>query len=256
VLQDEEFFRVGGKKSVRVDSRVVVATNRDLEKEIALGNFREDLYYRLNVIHVHLPALRERGADVQLLALHFFRTFAERSGREDLRGLSINALAAIASHSWAGNVRALENAMERGVLLAQGPFVEAEDILGARGVVEVRRAGIRDARREDESSASAPIPSIADSGKFMKAPPPEAQVIEMPRHMEALADGPVRTASNPMFPRVLPDVGVDMFSAVENYQNNLIRQALVRTAGNKNRAAQLLGVNRTTLVEMIRRRGL
>jgi sigma-54 specific flagellar transcriptional regulator A len=66
----------------------------------------------------------------------------------------------------------------------------------------------------------------------------------------------VRTASNPAFPRVLPDRGVDMFSAVENYQNNLIRQALVRTAGNKNRAAQLLGVNRTTLVEMIRRRGL
>jgi sigma-54 dependent transcriptional regulator, flagellar regulatory protein len=258
LLQQREYTPVGESRPVRCDIRIVAATHRDLEAEVAAGRFREDLYYRLNVIHVHLPSLRERGSDVQLLALHFFRTFAERSGREDdLRGLSISALATIAAHPWPGNVRALENAMERGVLLAQGPFVEAEDILGARGVVEVRRAGIRDARREDESVASAPIiPSIADSGKFMKAPPPEAQVIELPRNMEAMADGPLRTTSNPMFPRVLPDRGVDMFSAVENYQNNLIRQALVRTAGNKNRAAQLLGVNRTTLVEMIRRRGL
>jgi sigma-54 dependent transcriptional regulator, flagellar regulatory protein len=259
LLQQREYTPVGESRPVRCDIRIVAATHRDLEAEVAAGRFREDLYYRLNVIHVHLPALRERGTDVQLLALHFFRQFAERSGRDDLRGLSINALAAIAAHPWAGNVRALENAMERGVLLAHGPYIEAEDILGARGVVEVRRAGIRDSRREDEQEpAAVSTPSPVDSGKFMKAPPPpEAQVIEMPRNLEALAaEGPVRRMSNPMFPRVLPDTGVDMFSAVENYQNNLIRQALLRTAGNKNRAAQLLGVNRTTLVEMIRRRGL
>jgi DNA-binding NtrC family response regulator len=257
LLQQREYTPVGETRPVRCDIRIVAATHRDLEAEVAAGRFREDLYYRLNVIHLHLPALRERGADVQLLALHFFRTFAERSGRDDLRGLSIGALSAIASYPWPGNVRALENALERGVLLAQGPYVEAEDILGARGVVEVRRAGIRDARREDEQDVPATsTPSPVESGNFLKAPPPQAQVIEMPCHMEAMPDSPVRTTSNPNFPRVLPDRGVDMFSAVENYQNNLIRQALVRTAGNKNRAAQLLGVNRTTLVEMIRRRGL
>jgi sigma-54 specific flagellar transcriptional regulator A len=257
LLQQREYTPVGESRAVRCDIRIVAATNRDLEAEVAAGRFREDLYYRLNVIHVHLPALRERGADVQLLALHFFRTFADRTGRDDLRGLSINALAAIAAHPWPGNVRALENAMERGVLLAHGPYVEAEDILGARGIVEVRRAGIRDARREEDVESHGPISTASpvDSGKFMKAPPPEPQLLELPR-VDTLPEGPMRTASNPNFPRVLPDRGVDMFSAVENYQNNLIRQALMRTAGNKNRAAQLLGVNRTTLVEMIRRRGL
>jgi len=112
VLQDEEFFRVGGKKSVRVDSRVVVATNRDLEKEIALGNFREDLYYRLNVVAIRLPPLRERREDVVPLTDHFLKKY----GRQYISGISelpTEVLQAFADYDWPGNVRELENMVRR-----------------------------------------------------------------------------------------------------------------------------------------------
>ncbi|NTX07978.1 MULTISPECIES: sigma-54 dependent transcriptional regulator [Myxococcus] len=112
VLQDEEFFRVGGKKSVRVDSRVVVATNRDLEKEIALGNFREDLYYRLNVVAIRLPPLRERREDVVPLTDHFLKKY----GRQYITGVSelpTEVLQAFADYDWPGNVRELENMVRR-----------------------------------------------------------------------------------------------------------------------------------------------
>ncbi|NTX66627.1 sigma-54-dependent Fis family transcriptional regulator [Myxococcus sp. CA051A] len=112
VLQDEEFFRVGGKKSVRVDSRVVVATNRDLEKEIALGNFREDLYYRLNVVAIRLPPLRERREDVVPLTDHFLKKY----GRQYIAGVSelpTEVLQAFADYDWPGNVRELENMVRR-----------------------------------------------------------------------------------------------------------------------------------------------
>ena len=265
VLQSREYTPVGETKPVKCDVRIVGATHRDLEKDVATGRFREDLYYRLNVINIHLPALRERGTDIRVLAHHFFRCAVEDSARGDLRGISESALRVIENHNWPGNVRALENAIQRGVLLSRGPYVEVDDILGAgfRGpALEMRSLTRPDPRRDSMPVSEAvtgafrrlssrpkgapvtipppPVPPVTVS-----APAPEAQVIPLQR-----------TASNPQFPRVLPDRGVDLFSAVEQYQNNLIRQALARTGGNKNRAAQLLGVNRTTLVEMIRRRGL
>ncbi len=278
LLQQREYTPLGESRPTKCDVRIVAATNRDLEAEVAAGRFREDLFYRLNVIHLHLPALRERGTDVKLLALSFFARFAEISGRSDLRGFSPAALAAIEAHPWPGNVRALENAVERSVLLARGPMVEPDDILG-------RGNGIRRPEAPAPVAAAAPAPRPPQP---MAAPPqvtervaevPGPSMLELPvspmpvaviaaqaaRAFGAeasgglsvpLVGGPERRASNPMFPRQLPDVGVDLFSAVESYQNNLIRQALARTGGNKNRAAQLLGLNRTTLVEMIRRRGL
>jgi sigma-54 specific flagellar transcriptional regulator A len=254
ILQQREYTPVGESRAIKADVRIVAATNRDLAVEVKEGRFREDLYYRLNVIHLHLPALRERGTDVRLLATHFYRAAVESSGRTDLRGLSEAALVAIATHSWPGNVRALENAMERGVLLARGPFVEAEDVLGA---------GVANAAAE--LMASKPIetrqPDIISIIPVAASPPPAfdiASALKEPATSAVPLLGMTgdRRGSNPAFPRVLPEVGVDMFSAVESYQNNLIRQALARTGGNKNRAAQLLGLNRTTLVEMIRRRGL
>src|SRR5688572_17432081 len=137
LLQQREYTPLGESRAIKCDVRIVAATNRDLEAEVAAGRFREDLFYRLNVIHLHLPPLRERRGDSRLLAMHFFRTAAAVSGRDDLRGLSDSALAAIEAHPWPGNIRALENAIERGVLLSRGPWVEAEDIIG-RGAV--RRA--------------------------------------------------------------------------------------------------------------------
>ena len=255
VLQQREYTPVGESRAVKCDVRIVAATNRDLAAEVAAGRFREDLYYRLNVIHLALPALRKRGTDVRVLAMHFYRGFAATCGRTDLRGFSEAALAAIAAHSWPGNVRALENAIERGVLLARGPFVEVGDIFGfaAGAAVETQAPSSRaDARCEP----SAPVPASA-------VPTPRAAPfpITTPAHgmgatvLPFTAPGE-RRGSNPAFPRCLPDMGMNLSSCVESYQNNLIRQALSRTGGNKNKAAQLLGLNRTTLVEMIRRRSL
>jgi sigma-54 specific flagellar transcriptional regulator A len=273
VLQQREYTPVGESRAVKCDVRVVAATHRDLKAEVAAGRFREDLYYRLNVIHLALPALRERGTDVRVLAMHFYRISASLSGRSDLRGFSAGALAAIEAHSWPGNVRALENAIERGVLLARGPFIEAEDILEANAspvAVEANVAVSRpDPRREPSIHVSSDVRSAGDATAL--PPPPKAARFDTATRFEAVrrpesltmgavvpfnSSGPERRASNPAFPRVLPEQGFNLFSAVESYQNSLIRQALARTGGNKNKAAQLLGLNRTTLVEMIRRRGL
>jgi len=256
VLQQREYTPVGESHAVKCDVRIVAATNRDLAADVAAGRFREDLYYRLNVIHLALPALRKRGGDVRVLAMHFYRGFAASCGRNDLRGFSDAAITAIAAHPWPGNVRALENAIERGVLLARGPFIEPEDVLGSGAgiVVETQTSSSRrDPRREPEATTLAtalpPPPRAAHFGVVTPAHGTAATVLPFTVPGE-------RRASNPAFPRCLPDTGMNLSSCVESYQNNLIRQALARTGGNKNKAAQLLGLNRTTLVEMIRRRSL
>jgi len=199
LLQQREYSPVGDDRTILSDIRVVAATNRDLEEEVAAGRFRQDLYYRLNVMHLHLPPLRERVEDVELLALHFLRTSAARVGREDLHGFSTEAFDVVKAYDWPGNVRALENAVERAVLLAAGPLITVADL------PEKTRSGGRD------------VP--ANGAK-------------------------------------LPPAGIDLRAAVDEYESNLVRQALARTGWNKNRAAQLLGMNRTTLVEMLKRKRL
>ncbi|HEX6745869.1 MAG TPA: sigma-54 dependent transcriptional regulator [Longimicrobium sp.] len=127
VLQEHEIERVGGDTPVRVDVRVVAATNRDLEAEAAAGRFREDLYYRLAVVVVQLPALRDRGDDVDLLARRFLETFAAEHGRP-VRGVSPDAAARLRAYTWPGNVRQLRNVMERAVLMADGEVLRAEHL--------------------------------------------------------------------------------------------------------------------------------
>ncbi|MBX3201364.1 MAG: sigma-54-dependent Fis family transcriptional regulator [Labilithrix sp.] len=274
LLQQREYTPLGETRAVKCDVRIVAATHRDLEAEVRAGRFREDLYYRLNVIHVELPALRERQGDLAVLARHFCRVLAERSGRDDILGLSHGAIEAIEGHAWPGNVRALENAIERGVLLARGPYVEADDIFGRTGRVSRPRVTFSAsdiAAAETEVSASPSGGSVESELRALLAAATAPAMVEKPAPVVASEPsnvvaidsaarrddvGSVRRGSNPSFPRVLPEIGVELFNAVESYQKNLIRQALERTDGNKNRAAQLLGVNRTTLVEMIRRRGL
>jgi len=122
-LEEREFERVGGNKTFHVDVRIVTATHRDLEKKLAEGTFREDLYYRLNVIEVKIPPLRERGGDISLLAHHFLRKYAEANGKE-LTGISDEALGLLLRHPWPGNVRELENAVERAVVLSSEPVLQ------------------------------------------------------------------------------------------------------------------------------------
>ncbi len=198
LLQQREYSPVGDNRAMKCNIRVVAATNRDLEVEVQANRFREDLYYRLNVLPLHLPALRDRGSDTEVLANHFLRVFIERSGRSELTGFSADAIAAINSYDWPGNIRALENVVERAVLLAVGPEIGAHDL----------PAKVRGEAR------------------------------------------PQRMTSE------LPLAGIDLRQAMDAYENSLIRKALTRTGWNKARAAELLGINRTTLVEMVKRKRL
>jgi DNA-binding NtrC family response regulator len=128
VLQERRFRRVGGTEEVEADIRIIAATNRDLAKMVAEGQFREDLFYRINVIPVRLPALRERGPeDVAMLAEHFVAKFAEQMGKT-IAGISHPAMTHLASHAWPGNVRELENAMERAVALERTPSILPESL--------------------------------------------------------------------------------------------------------------------------------
>jgi two-component system response regulator HydG len=125
VLQERVFERVGGNESISVDVRVVAATNKNLAEEVREKRFREDLYYRLNVVHIDMPPLRQRGNDVVLLAEHFLRHFARENGRR-IDGFSDAARAKLVAHRWPGNVRELENAIERAVVFTEGELIETE----------------------------------------------------------------------------------------------------------------------------------
>jgi DNA-binding NtrC family response regulator len=204
LLQQREYSPVGDSRVHKCNIRVVAATHRNLERDVADGRFREDLFYRLNVIQVHVPALRERSSDIPLLVEHFFLAAVERAGREDLEGFSPEAVDAMTRYEWPGNVRALENAVERAVLLSAGPRIEVADL---------------PARIRGES----PAPTAATTHAVFEP---------------------------------LPEAGLDLRATLDRYEGALIRQALERTGWNKNRAAQLLHMNRTTLVEMIKRKSI
>ena len=128
-LQEREFERIGGNTTHHVDVRVVAATNRDLAAKLADGSFREDLYYRLDVVEIRVPPLRERRADVPPLAAHFLAKIAAANGRR-VESFTDEAMAALSRHDWPGNVRELENAIERAVVLAGGPVLGAELFAG------------------------------------------------------------------------------------------------------------------------------
>ncbi|MBX5480472.1 MAG: sigma-54-dependent Fis family transcriptional regulator [Myxococcaceae bacterium] len=127
VLQEGKVKRVGANEEISVDTRVIAATNVDLAKAKAEGRFREDLYYRLNVIQLSLPPLRDRADDVPLLAHHFARRYAERMGKK-LEGFTVEAMSALTLHTWPGNVRELENAIERAVVMTAGPKIDIADL--------------------------------------------------------------------------------------------------------------------------------
>ena len=127
VLQDKRFERVGGEETVEVDVRLITATNRDLEKEVAEGRFREDLYYRLNVVHIHVPPLRERRDDIPLLITAFLQEFAQENGKT-VEGIDARARAALYKFDWPGNIRQLRNCLESAVVMSSGPIIKLEDL--------------------------------------------------------------------------------------------------------------------------------
>jgi DNA-binding NtrC family response regulator len=139
-LEEREFERLGGNRTFKVDVRIVCATHRDLPKMIAEGAFREDLYYRLNVIEIRIPALRERPVDVPVLAQHFLTKYAAEN-RKEIRSFSDEALALLLRQSWPGNVRQLENVIERAVVLAEEPVLSPIHFPTLRGAGEVADSG-------------------------------------------------------------------------------------------------------------------
>jgi two-component system nitrogen regulation response regulator NtrX len=158
VLQEMRFERVGGARTYEVDVRVIAATNKDLEEEIRNGRFREDLYFRLNVVPFHVPSLRERREDIPALVNHFIRLFCREEKRDPV-AIDAAALAALQGHAWPGNVRELKNIAERMVILCRGEVITLEDVpaalrsteaLAAAIEPEVPGPGLRDARRAFE----------------------------------------------------------------------------------------------------------
>jgi len=148
VLQDKRFMHLGGIQEMQVDVRIIAATNVDLRKEVREGRFREDLFYRLNVICVDLPPLRARREDVPLLSQHFLDFYANENGFEP-RKLSADALRALVDYEWPGNVRELENAIERGVVLSSGPVIGSELLPG-----QITGRGFQDALLEHNPNAT------------------------------------------------------------------------------------------------------
>jgi len=151
-LQEREIERVGGEERIQLNVRVLAATNRDIKKEILNGTFREDLYYRLNVVTIYLPPLRERGEDVMLLAKAFLNSFS-REMKANISGFSDDALVALRTYNWPGNVRELENRVRRAIIMARGPYIAPEDLeLPSLEKQEQReKLGLKEAREQFES---------------------------------------------------------------------------------------------------------
>ena len=164
VLQEFEFEQVGGAKTFKVDTRVVLATNEDLTQRVAEGQFRQDLYYRINVINIELPSLRERVADIPLLAEHFLASVCEETGKT-MQGFSDEAMSLMTQYQWPGNVREMQNVVERAVLLGKNSFVAVEDLPTTL--------------RTPESFISAPASSGSSTGRTLKEAleGPERQII-------------------------------------------------------------------------------
>jgi DNA-binding NtrC family response regulator len=201
VLQERRFEPVGGAKTLEANVRVIAATNINLERAVEEGRFREDLYYRLNVIPIGIPSLRERRSDIPILITHFMETF-NKTRKRNLAGVTDQAMAHLYNYAWPGNIRELENLVERIAILKGDGVVDVNDLPEKyRGSQNVERS---------ESHGSLDI----------------------------------------------PEAGMDFNSAVDSYENALIMKALEKTGWNRNQAALLLKLNRTTLVEKIKKKGL
>jgi len=240
VLQESEFERVGGIKTMKVDVRLVAATNRDLKKEIASGNFREDLYYRLNVVPIALPALRERRSDIALLVSHFVTKFNARL-KKHLTAVEDAALERLESYGWPGNIRELENVMERAVLFADGTRITVADL-----PEDVRQAPSLGPAGSSVHARSTPMDRISDLGDGASA----QRASEVPS-----SGGSAREPSDSFVPS--SDGLKEQVKAMTNrFEKGLIERALQQTQGNVTHAARLLKISRKGLQLKMKELGL
>mgnify|MGYP000894230534 CR=1 FL=1 len=278
VLQSKQYEPVGSTKSRAANVRIVTATNRDLEEEVRCGRFREDLYYRLNVIPVHIPRLRDRAEDVQLLVEHFVRRFnAEKSRR--VTGVTRAALRALVAYEWPGNVREVENLVERMVILKSSGMIdvldfpekfrrrslseiEYDDLMNSRKVAHQSAAQIpfnETGFEEETGEEDMKISGTTFTKGVIEQNANQARPNANPAGTESLAGGPLSIDQilQLMAERFgFPNEGLDFNSVVDQFENILILHALERTGWNRNRAAGLLRLNRTTLVEKLKKKQL
>ncbi len=255
VLESRSFFRVGGTQPIKVDVRVIAATNRDLKERVALGEFRDDLYYRLNVLTIYLPPLRERREDIPILVRRFIREFARQHDRT-FRGITPEALQRLVSAPWPGNVRQLRNLIESMVVLAPGSEIRAADIppdilegpgtlLPARIAAPARELpsqelefilrNLLDLRRQ-----------IEELRRRLDEHPPRVQVIDLGEHAPVvdLMPEPERAEPN----QVVYRPGMTMAEV----EKAAIEAALRESRGNRRRAAEVLGIGERTLYRKIK----
>jgi len=260
VLQEQEFVPVGETRPRKCDVRILAATNKNLEAMSTDGTFREDLFYRLNLIPIHLPPLRERASDIPLLVRFFLDRDAEKRPRR-VDGISDRALGLMEQYAWPGNVRELENTVERMVLLHQGSGVLDVDDLPPkvrRGTAATPPTAHAPTEAPAAQRVAPPAPSVLSFP--LTSSPPEARVPQaeqsgeyavVPDPSESVVARRIATSPDGF---LLPEDGINLREAVETFEMSLIQQALERTGGNKNQASILLGMNRTTLVEKLRKR--
>ena len=214
VLQEKTYSPVGSNRVMEADVRIIAATNVDLEKAIKTQSFRLDLYYRLHVLPIHLPPLRQRNEDIEYL-LHHFLDIANQVHRKEIPcWFSAEALATLCKYDWPGNVRQLQNIIERLVIVKEGGEIKVYELPS-----ECLTANDR---------------VYAEPNKEIHTPTPRIQY-------------PAEFGS-------LPAEGIDLAQMIEDLENRYILEALQRTKNNKNQAARLLGLNRTTLVERLKKR--
>jgi DNA-binding NtrC family response regulator len=208
VIESKKFLPVGSSKAVDIDVRIIGATKRNIEQMVKEGSFREDLFYKLNIIPVNVPPLRERAQDIAGLVNHFATHYSSRNGKQ-VPEISADVITAFSEYSWSGNVRELQNLVERLVVLSDGK-IEASNI-------PTKYLDHTDQRPS----------SVVSAASFLSVPK-----------------------------LMMPESGVNLNDVVRDFEEDLIMQALNRTNWNKNRAAKLLRLNRTTLVEKLRKKGL
>ncbi len=224
-IQESEFERVGGIKTLKVNVRLITATNRDLEQEIQRGNFREDLYYRLNVVPLQIPPLRLRKGDIPLLVAHIIKKFNERL-KKHISGIADDALAALEAHTWPGNIRELENVLERTILFCKGERIERADLqLGSGGGVDAPVVA-----RTTSSGAMTPVTDDEDDEE-------DGVVGEMAGSTSGSLKDIVRAETS-------------------RVERELIVKALDETGGNVTQAARLLKISRKSLQMKMKELGL
>jgi two-component system response regulator AtoC len=262
ILQEREFERIGSNLPIKVDLRVIAATNRELAAEVEAGRFREDLYYRLNVIHIHMPPLRDRMDDLPLLVEHFLAKFRFKPDAIPTT-ISEEAMGLLMEHDWPGNVRELENAIERAVVLSRGqpimpdhlPLTESPAVAGGKART---RGRVDSGAGSDAVKAAAVKAAAAEAVDDALGDRVEAAVDEAVGRAvaESLASDGAGSAAGSNGNGADAPAGASFKQAVEALEKRLIAEALERNGGNRSKAAEELGIYRRLLYAKMREYGL